>query len=358
MVSQMKCLRGVLCTLWAYGCLVCLVFADEPWHRADTGTGASLRGVASVDERTVWACGSKGTLVRTIDEGRSWSVAKITGLEDVEIRSIHAWSAEQAIVATAGQPAVMYKTKDGGLSWKKVYENLAKEAFVDGLRFSNDQVGYAFSDPVDGKLLILKSVDAGETWAAVAAHQIPEINPGEAGFAASNSSLAVHRHMVWIGLGGHNQGASRVFRSQDGGEHWRAVTVQPISSSASAGIFSIAFASSEHGVAVGGDYRQESIGVRNVAVSDDGGLNWREPRVSRPSGYRSCVVCVATNSVSSGHLWIACGPSGCDWSSDRERWLKVPGEGFHAMHLSKDGTVWASGSAGRVARLQLKQIAK
>jgi photosystem II stability/assembly factor-like uncharacterized protein len=54
------------------------------------------------------------------------------------------------------------------------------------MRFSSEQNGIAFSDPIDGKWLILQTQNHGDSWQAIDSANIPDMAPNEAGFAASN----------------------------------------------------------------------------------------------------------------------------------------------------------------------------
>lgn len=215
-------LKILQCAILACSFLTCkAIQADDVWQAFETRTQASLRGLAAVGKEVAWACGSQGTIVQTTDGGKNWLHHSIPHLQTVEIRSIHAWDSNEAIVATAGQPALILKTIDRGVTWKTVYENKSPQAFLDGMKFWNVRSGVAFSDPVDGGLLIVKTDDGGNSWKAIEPASIPKMDKGEAGFAASNSSLHVFGNQhAWIGLGGGNEGPSRVFRSQDEGLHW------------------------------------------------------------------------------------------------------------------------------------------
>ena len=327
--------------------------ADDVWQSFETRTQASLRGLAAVSKDVAWACGSQGTIIQTIDGGKTWLLHSIPNLQSVEIRSIHAWDSDHAIVATAGQPALILKTVDRGVTWKTTYENKSPQAFFDGLKFWNERSGIAFSDPVDGGLLIVKTDDGGDSWKAVAASAIPKMDRGEAGFAASNSSLHTFgNQLAWIGLGGGSEGPSRVFRSLDGGLQWTPHLLPSIVHGTSSGIFSIAFESESRGIAVGGDYNKTTVDSQNIAVTDDGGSNWRAPRTNRPRGFRSCVVKIPPQGFDAAKtIWLTCGPSGCDWSSNGEDWSALSDKGFHVLNVASDGSVWAAGSEGGIARM-------
>jgi photosystem II stability/assembly factor-like uncharacterized protein len=146
---------------------------------------------------------------------------------------------------------------------------------------------------------------------------------------------------VWIATT-----ASRVLHSPDRGQTW-TVAKTPIPSSESAGIFSIAFRDPLHGVAVGGDYKQEADAIDNVAITADGGKTWSLGKSL--SGYRS-VVAFAPRSKSS---WIAVGPRGADVSLDDGRtWQPFPGAGFHAFAFApRTSTGWGVGERGSIGKL-------
>jgi photosystem II stability/assembly factor-like uncharacterized protein len=280
----------------------------------------------------------------------------IPGLESTELRSIHAWSSDRVVVATAGQPAVIYQSRDAGKSWNKTYEIQSPQGFIDGLRFDEELFGLAFSDPVDGQLLVLKSEDGGDRWQPIEASKLPAIEAGEAGFAASNSSLLVLGNSAWIGLGGGEAGPSHIFRTADRGATWQVHEVSFLRRAPSAGIFSVSIDAEGRGLVVGGDYQKESSAENNIALTDDGGKRWRTPQRNHPGGFRSCAIWVPLNQSPTRRLWLACGPNGCDGSFDREYWFPISQEGFHAMFPAKDGTVWACGSQGRIARLNTERL--
>src|SRR5229473_1907656 len=110
-----------------------LVFAGCPsptrnWGRLRTpemveqrsGVTADLRAVMAVDEETAWASGTGGTWLRTIDAGRTWSSGTVPGAEQLDFRSLAAFDGRRAIVLSAGSPARMFRTANGGASWRDV----------------------------------------------------------------------------------------------------------------------------------------------------------------------------------------------------------------------------------------------
>jgi photosystem II stability/assembly factor-like uncharacterized protein len=319
------------------------------WTAQPTGANARLRGVSAVSERVAWASGSSGTVLRTADGGSTWQALKIPGAEKLDFRDIDAVSDQVAYVLSigSGDASRIYKTVDAGRTWSLQFTNLDPKAFFDAMAFWDADRGIAFSDSVDGRLVILRTDNGGREWTRVPAEGLPPAIENEGAFAASGTNVAVlGRDHVWIGTGAG--AVARVLRSSDGGRTWAAAAT-PLAAGGSAGIFSIAFRDTQHGMVVGGDYRKESEAVDNAAITSDGGRTWT--MVTGLTGFRSVVAYrpgVETPSL------IAIGPQGADQSIDDGRtWTPLPGSsGLHTFAFAKSGLVgWGAGENGRIMRL-------
>lgn len=317
--------------------------AQPRWQLLDAGTRASLRGLSVVDDHVVWASGQRGTILRTVDGGASWEIHTIPRANRFDVRAIAGRSATVAhAAATAGR---IWRTNDGGKTWSLRYEATDTSAFLDAIVFRDDLHGVALGDPVAGRFLLVVTDDGGETWREAPAASRPVAVPGEAAFAASGTSLVVQgRSRGWLGSGG---AAAHVFRSADFAS-WSPVTVPMRSEGAGAGVFSLAFADSLHGIAVGGDYTQPDSVRGNAAWTRDGGVTWEPPR-QPPGGYRSG----ASAQWRAGQIVaIAVGTNGADISSDGgETWHPLDSTGFNAVQFAPGGVAFAVGGGGRVARL-------
>ncbi|MFC0064579.1 WD40/YVTN/BNR-like repeat-containing protein [Umezawaea endophytica] len=315
------------------------------WVIKPTGTDAQLRGLSVVDARVVWASGSKGTVLRTVDGGASWASVGPPDTAGLEFRDVEAFDALNAVVLSIGpgDSSRIYRTVDGGRSWTLAFRNAEEKAFYDCVAFFDRWRGLAMGDPVDGKFRVLSTVDGGRSWTLVPESNFPPALEGEAGFAASGQCIATSGPFdAWFATGG---GASaRVLHSGDGGRHWKASDT-PLLSLPSAGVFAVAFRTPWQGIAVGGDYARPAEPVVGMALSGDRGRSWSVPAVA-PVGYRSGVAW-------RGASVIAVGPTGSDVSVDGgRRWRSFDGGSFDTVDCGWGRVCWASGGKGRVGVLR------
>ena len=327
---------------------VCVVDGQGTWERLTSGTAASLRGLNVVSDKVVWASGSKGTVLHTLDGGANWRVDTIPGASKLDIRGVHARSASVAhAAATAGR---IWRTTDGGQSWSLRYQASDTTVFLDAIAFWDDLHGMALGDPLDGRFFILTTSDGGDSWREAPADSRPVTVNGEAAFAASGTSLLLlPKGVALIGSGGK---AARVHRSADDGTTWTVVDLPIQSGSGANGIFSLAFQSARSGIAVGGDYRTPDSTRASAAVTRDGGKTWSAAS-TMPSGYRSGAA------LSGRSLAVAVGTNGSDVSYDSgTTWTPFDKTGFNSVQITPNGTAFAVGDRGSVARLDTHSLTK
>ncbi len=319
------------------------------WLPVTTGSSATLRGVHAVDGDTVWATGSDGTVLRTIDGGRSWTNFSVG--PGLEVRDVHAFDAQTAYVLVVTEPASILRTTDGGKTWEELYRSPHEEAFLDSFTFLDRQRAIVFGDPIDGRFLVLTTGDGGRKWTS--ADPIPAARAGEAAFAASGTCVVSVGESAWIGTGGM---ASRVLRSTDGGRSWEATSSSMISGEPTTGIYSVAFRDTKHGVLVGGDYTKPDEAYRNAAYTSDGGNTWTGVvDGSQPRGQRAAVAW----GPGRRHTLITVGSSGTDYSLDGGRtWAPLSEKGYFALSFAPTAEGWAVGAGGRAARLIYREGSK
>jgi photosystem II stability/assembly factor-like uncharacterized protein len=317
------------------------------WTSLTSGVTTRLRGVSAVNDRVVWASGANGTIVRTADAGQTWQALKVPGSETLDFRDIDAVAEKIAYVLSIGPGAAsrIYKTMDAGATWVEQFVNKDEKAFFDAMAFWDAQRGIAVSDSIDGQFVIVTTTDGGKTWNRVPAAGLPAALPNEGFFAASGTNVTVlPPNHVWLGTGAASE--SRVLRSSDGGRTWKMAKT-PLASGPSAGIFSIAFSDTQHGIVVGGDYKAESAAVDNAAITSDGGATWTP--MKGLTGFRSVVAFTTRDGASA----VAVGPSGADYSKNRgQTWSAIPGPGFHAFSIAPRSRIgFGVGEKGAIGKL-------
>ena len=318
------------------------------WVFEGSGSSARLRGVSAVSTKVAWASGSGGTVLLSVDSGETWNRKVVPGAEECDFRDIEAFDVRTAYILSigAGNLSRIYKTSDGGATWVLEHTNPDPTGFLDALAFWDANHGLALGDPVDGRFVVLKTDDAGKSWTRIEPIGIPPAVSEEGAFAASGTCLVVQGDKnAWFATG-----AGRVFRSTDRGHHWTVHQTPLRAGNGSAGIFSLTFWDADHGVAVGGDFKEPEKAEKLCALTSDGGRTWRLPKGPQPTGYRSAVIRVPD---SPGPTLLAVGPSGTDRSTDGgENWTKLSPEGFHAVAFSTALAGWAVGERGRIARFE------
>jgi photosystem II stability/assembly factor-like uncharacterized protein len=270
----------------------------------------------------------------------------VPGASGLDFRDIEALDEDTAILLSAGSPAKIYRTADGGMSWKESYSNLHPKIFFNSMDFWDASNGIAVSDPIDGYFFVIRTGDGGKSWGIIPGMKMPKALQGEANFAGSGTCLTVHgKTHVWFGTGG---ASARIFFSADRGKTWSASDTPIIAGEPSTGIFSVAFRDRLNGIIVGGDYKKIHQAEKSAAITRDGGKTWVLTKSPPPCGFSECVRYFRFRGKES---LIVVSPSG--WSigsSDGDLWPYHGDSGFHSIDFAADGhTGWAVGDDGKIA---------
>jgi len=334
--------------------LFSLIFAaslQAQWWKVQTsGLDTNLRGVSvapvsnakGVSAPVVWASGSNGVILKSIDEGKTWKRLHVAGADTLDFRGIVAFSSSTAYVMSSGEgeKSRIYQTTDGGETWTLQYTDKRKEFFLDSIACLSETHCFALGDPIDGKFLLLNTTD-GQHWNPLSNSNMPAALPSEGAFAASNTCLALSGDDIFFGTGGP---AARVFYSSDSGRTWRVAETPMAHGNASSGIFSIARADEKTIVVAGGDYQDPKRASGVAAYSLDEGKSW-QLSTQQPGGYRSAVAHIEDGG------WVAVGPNGEDISGDfGVHWKRTDSLNLNAVVLVDIWTGWAVGPNGTIAR--------
>jgi photosystem II stability/assembly factor-like uncharacterized protein len=164
--------------------------AQMAWNVQNSMFTAASRGINDfnvVDSNTVWAVPYDGSgtnatirdIAKTTNGGATWKASKITatGLAATHgLANLSAIDGDTAYAAVypAGSsvaPQGVYKTIDGGTTWKKVSTGAftnASSSFINVVHFFNAKNGVAMGDPAAGYFEIYTTDNYGATWVRVA----------------------------------------------------------------------------------------------------------------------------------------------------------------------------------------------
>lgn len=347
---------------------------NNPVKVLESGKRVSFRGLSVVNDKVFWASGSNGTVTRSTDGGNTIEWITVPGYEKRDFRDIEAIDAETAVIMAIAEPAIILKTKDGGKSWNKVFEDTTKGMFMDAMDMLVDSVQIkrrknqgnrkqdntapthtliVVGDPINGKLFVAMSFDAGDTWQVMPKSESKDdvrlVPDTEAMFASSGTNVKLTN---W---GNHSPtllvtGGSKA-RLKDLTLHNFNDSLHIMQGGTSTGANSIdVFNKTKTAVIVGGDFAKDSIGSNNcVLVSFQSGKPVYSLPETMPHGFRSCVVYLDANNL------VACGTSGIDISKDGgKNWQLISKESFHVIQKAKNGkAIFMAGGSGRIAQLIL-----
>ena len=339
-----------------------------------SGTTAGLIAVSPVNSRVVWASGRAGTFVVTTDGGQTWRAGVVPGAEALQFRDVQGVSDRVAYLLSigTGSDSRIYKTTNGGATWKLEFQNQDPDAFYDCFAFWTPRRGIAQSDSVNGRFPALRTTD-GRTWQDIG-YNLPTALPGEAQFAASGTCVAAQgRRNAWIVTGGASP--SRVLATVDGGDTWNAYD-SPLRGSPSAGIFSVAFRDARHGIIGGGDLDPTAPPFDQTATSRDGGRTWtitgQQPGIGTVFGLSYAADADLgrdgdddgrggdhfgrgddQHDSDSSRTVVVTGPAGTAWTPDEGNdWSILPGvTGYWAVAFGSGRTGWLVGTGGRILRI-------
>ena len=324
--------------------------AAQSWTIETSGWDSNLRAVSATHahdrERhpapVIWASGSKGRTLRSNDGGRHYTRGLVNGsnAHALDLRGIQAFDENLAYVMSSGPGKMsrIYKTHNGGYTWKLQFSGSRPEFFLDALVCISEKECFALGDPVDGKFVLINTTD-GENWKELPRDTMPSALPDESAFAASNSCLAIYdKREIYFVTGG---GAARVFHSADLGRTWTVTDTPILKGNPSWGAFSITRLGSVL-VVVGGDYKDDADSKRAVAYSLDQGATWN--LAARPPwGFRSAVAFLDPTT------FLAVGTNGEDVSTDHgAHWIRTGDLNLNAIAVL-EGAAWAVGPDATIA---------
>jgi hypothetical protein len=313
--------------------------------------GVSIRGLAVPNQNTIWASGSKGSIAKSVNGGADFEWMQVKGYESRDFRSIHAWDDKEVIIVAIAAPAIILKTKDGGTSWYKVYENTDTLMFLDAIHFKDASNGLVVGDPISNHIFLLSTVDKGENWNEVPSSYFKTpLEKGEAFFASSGSNIAQLSKDDFLVSGGVR---SRLWING------AAMDIPILQGGTSTGANSMAISPNGNNIMiVGGDFMKDTSRTQNAVglklfIKPNSNKKWQAEKlpywkidefVGFPNGYRSGVEYVSNT------ILISCGTSGVDISKNKgKNWDLISTESFHVVRKQPNTkAVFLAGGGGRI----------
>jgi len=273
--------------------------SEAQWIQQNSGTNQNLYDIEFINEKTGWAVGDAGVVIKTTDGGANWiNVPNPSGQYGGLMWSICPVDSE-VVYAVAGYDFIM-KTIDGGTNWSVLSGRVPSTTAFKSLYFLNRDTGWflgtnkvfrtydggntldSFYAPwftnfdihfknIDtgifcGTGRVFKTTDRGETWFDT---KVPTF-----GTFHTFQHLAVINNIVWVAAGSDPP----IFRSIDFCESWEIIDT--LNNNPPSVATCISFSSALTGW-IGGSYG-------HLYKTTDGGYNWlREETGSDPRLWRS-----------------------------------------------------------------------
>jgi photosystem II stability/assembly factor-like uncharacterized protein len=274
-----------------------ITISNPAWQVARYGSGSEshLRAIHFANAENGWIAGDGGTVLRTVDGGRSWQ--KVTAQPGVNISYLyfadvrHGWMLGRAArkkdpfaaisdVADSddsSQPIVLLRTVDGGESWKQQPLNQ-----VSRLQFLNSREGWA----VGSSATLMKTMDGGATWKRFdELSRVFMLAAENSGYSFGFSDVHfINPQQGW--LIGNFTGKSQpqiggVYTTHDGGLTWHRVPLPIEQNSDGIGssklipgrLLSIRFADSKNGW-ISGEMNADGSKKYFALRTSDGGGTW------------------------------------------------------------------------------------
>jgi hypothetical protein len=165
--------------------------------------------------------------MKSVDGGRRWLPAN-DGLTNAVIKSIAIDAREPATLAVAAQEqflgsrGAVFRTRDGGKSWKQIGGDTLKQR-VFSVAFDPSRAGVMYAGTEGGH--VYRSLDAGDNWTAIDAGGLPQDRGG-----VTEIQQTMHPQPVYVvAPDPKNKDVLYaatdvgVYRTRDGGATWTAV---------------------------------------------------------------------------------------------------------------------------------------
>ena len=295
--------------------------AKAQWVQQNSGTNQNLYDIEFINDKTGWAVGDAGVVIKTIDGGMNWiNIPNPTPSISPNLWSVEPIDSNIVYVTSSGD--FIMKSTNGGTNWNILHSCPECNSSFIGINFLNKDTGWVLGsykvfrtfnggisfdsfyvpwfDNFDiyfkdintgifcGTGKVFKTTDRGENW-----FDTEVVNPG---LFPMFRKLGVANNNIWVGGGNPS-----IFKSTDFGESWSICD-------SSIGAFGISFVNELTGF-IGG-------GGNTLFKTTNGGSNFYRERtdstslafissidfVSDSIGWYSCAVGRIYKTITSGQV--------------------------------------------------------
>ena len=281
--------------------------ANAQWISQNSGTNQNLYDIEFINDKTGWAVGDAGVVIKTTNGGVNWiNIPNPSGQYGGLMWSICPVDSE-VVYAVAGYDFIM-KTSNGGSNWNIINSNPGINSAMQGLYFLNRDTGWFL-----GSYKVFRTYDGGNTldsfyapWFTNSDIYFKNIDTGifcgdgvvfkttnggmnwlntnvSPGIFYQFRKLAVINDKVWVIASGDPP----VFHSTDFCESW--IVLDTINSYPPSVMFSVAFANEMTGW-TGGTFGW-------LYKTTDGGYNWQREETTSDPRFWGSIYCYNDSNV-------------------------------------------------------------
>jgi len=245
----------------------------------ESGLGATPAPKASNAEPTIATPAMAAPPADMTFNNDNWKVVRRTVETDKNLRAIY--FVDSMTGWAAGDAGAVYRTTDGGRSWKPLLSAVATNInfiyFIDwnhGWMLSES--GGKMADENDGESVLLITANGGRTWTSKSLPNVTNLY-----FTDAKTGWAVGKNATLL-------------KTTDGGLEWKKVeSIEKViglpieSSNYNFGFSDIHFADADHGWLIGNFYGRARSNIGGVFNTSDGGATWRRVPITFQTQYTS-----------------------------------------------------------------------
>jgi photosystem II stability/assembly factor-like uncharacterized protein len=316
------------------------------WNPLQLDTKSSFRAIRSHGSH-IWISGTRGTVIHSSDGGEHFSVSQVPGADSLDFRDLAILDDKTVLLMSAGPAengaAKIFRTENGGMSWELAFQIKEKGYFFDAIIWEGKQ-GLILSDPAGPFYGLIRINNKGRDYQLLNPTSHPELQKGEAAFAASGSSLQKTKNGYYIVTGGGEK--ARVLRSKDA-LHWEIIFAE-IPGGEGTGFFSLGVRDAKNLWIGGGNYARIKEGPVPLLESKNAGMSW-SPVAGAPAYYVEKILWAKP-------YWILSGPAESSaFDPIKNRWISLGKSPYHNICQVGD-RIYGVGGRGQIGFISLSQI--